>query len=405
MIHHFEEIANHPNVMFWGNTAVGGNAVSLGELREMYDAVILACGAEGGRRLDIPGSQLKGIYSARDFVNWYNGYPDEKPLAIDLQTVQSVCIAGMGNVALDCARILLKEPNSLKETDISSRAFDALKNSSVQEVHMLARRGPAQAACTPKELRELLGVDGIGLHIYPPGALKLGKLCEDEIKGSRIKRRVMEVLNKHSGSVQLEKPSARSLHLHFLSSPARYLGESGALENLEFEINRLVPMKGRSQQQAIGTGECKSINVQLAIESVGYKVAPMPSVPFDERTATIPNILGQVVDESQGTYPGLFVCGWLKRGPSGIIGTNLIDAEQTIDTMVRSKNEWSSVGQEYRKAGRQRLKPLLRERGHNSVDFHGWKKIDKEEVFRGESKGKLREKILSIEDMLSIAKS
>ena len=134
-------------------------------------------------------------------------------------------------------------------------------------------------------------------------------------------------------------------------------------------------------------------------------MAPMPSVPFDERTATIPNILGQVVDESQGTYPGLFVCGWLKRGPSGIIGTNLIDAEQTIDTMVRSKNEWSSVGQEYRKAGRQRLKPLLRERGHNSVDFHGWKKIDKEEVFRGESKGKLREKILSIEDMLSIAKS
>eukprot|EP00890_Picochlorum_soloecismus_P003377 jgi/Picsp_1/403/NSC_00401-R1_nadph:adrenodoxin mitochondrial-like len=403
VIHHFETIANHPNVMFWGNTTVGGHTLSLEELREMYDAVILACGAEGGRRLDLPGSQLKGIYSARDFVNWYNGYPDEMPLVIDLQTVASVCIAGMGNVALDCARILLRDPESLRKTDISSHAFDALKSSSVREVHLLARRGPAQAACTPKELRELLGIDGVGLQIHPPGALKLGKLCEDEIKGSRIKRRVIEVLTKHSTSGQLEEPSAKSLHLHFLSSPVRYLGESESLQRVDIERNSLVPMEDRSQQRAIGTGECKTISAQLAIESVGYKGAPIPGVPFDERTATIPNSLGQVVDESQERYPGLFVCGWLKRGPSGIIGTNLVDAEQTIDTMVRSKNEWSSAGKEYRKPGRQSLKIILRDRGHNPVDMHGWKRIDDEEISRGGSKGKLREKILSVKDMLSIA--
>lgn len=405
MIHHFEEIAKHPNVMFWGNTTVGGHMLSLAELREMYDAIILACGAEGGRRLNIPGSQLKGIYSARDFVNWYNGYPDEMPLTIDLQTVTSVCIAGMGNVALDCARILLNDPEALSKTDISSRAFDALKSSSVQQVHLLARRGPAQAACTPKELRELLSVDGVGLHIHPPGVLQLDKLCEDEVKGSRIKKRVMEVLNKHSVSGQLEKPSPKSLHLHFLSSPVGYLGDSESLQSVNVERNSLVPMEDGSQQRSIGTGECNTISAQLAIESVGYKGAPIPGVPFDERTATIPNILGQVVNERQEKYPGLFVCGWLKRGPSGIIGTNLVDAEQTIDTMVRSKNEWSSAGKNSVKNGRQSLKRLLEERGHKPIDLHGWKKIDNEEISRGESKGKLREKIVSIKDMLSIATS
>lgn len=196
VIHQFTQLAHDPRVSFLGNVRVGSPALPLATLRAHYNAVVLAYGAESDRRLGIPGEALPGVVSAREFVRWYNGHPAGAALPVDLRRVHSVAICGLGNVALDCARVLLRPVADLAATDMAAYAVAALQKSGVREVHILARRGPAQAACTPKELRELLSLEGIALKVHPPGALELAPQCEAEVKGNRIRRRVVEVVTK-----------------------------------------------------------------------------------------------------------------------------------------------------------------------------------------------------------------
>jgi adrenodoxin-NADP+ reductase len=448
VINQFSEIARNPQVEFFGNVTVGGGNgngdsknnlktttqsssspqsvpnVSLNELRSLYNAVVLAYGAESDRRLGIPGENLKpGVYPAREFVQWYNGHPSAASLQLpDFSTITSVAICGLGNVALDIARVLLQPVDRLALSDAAEHAVAVLRKSAVQDVHLLGRRGPAQAAFTPKELRELLGMEGIKVKIHPQGCLDLNPACAAEVKSNRIKRRVVEVLGK--ALVEGDKPGERTLHLHFLRSPIKILQTAqGSVAGVRLEHTALQEgTETGAAQKAVGTGITSDLPAQLVLESIGYKSSPIEGAPFNSKLGIIPNQLGQVVavsssDDGGSTaavpVPGLFVCGWLKRGPSGIIGTNLVDAEQTVDTMVRSQDTFPNLsggdgdggGGERGASGRQGLAKLLEERCVNVVDFKGWEAIDAEEVRRGKAVGKPREKIVKVEEMLEIAKA
>ena len=409
VVHQFRDLMKEGVVKYFGNVRVGQD-VSLRELRGLYDAVVLTYGAEGGKRLNIDGRDLKNVMSARDFVNWYNGVPAEGSgglqLVPEFKGVRSVVICGLGNVALDCARILLKDAvSALHPTDMATRAVRALEDARVEDVHILSRRGPAQAACTPKELREMLNVEGVRVWVHPEGVLDgLGTTCLEELKASRIHRRVVDVLKKRIQSAPevKETTEAKNLHLHFLSSPAAYHGHDGAVT--EAVVEQMALDSTSVPQRAVRTGTTSSLPCQMVIESVGYKAAAMDGAPFDEASATVPNVLGLV----KGTedVADLYCCGWLKRGPSGIIGTNLVDAEQTVDTMVRhmgakagERAAAKAAGREWGRAG---LSSLLNEKQHRIVSFDDWERIDAEEIRRGKDAGKTREKFVRVDEMLRV---
>ena len=447
---------NPERVHFMGNVRIGSEALSLKELRSYYNAVILAYGAESDRKLGIPGESLPGVLSAREFVWWYNGHPtmasttSQNRIATDLSRARNVAIVGLGNVALDCARILLKPPSSLQCTDIASHALDRLRTSSITQVHLIGRRGPAQAAFTPKELREVLHLENVSIHIHPQGCLQLSPECQTEVKQQRMKRRVVEVLSKRLAverdkAIEEEKmpptdgkrsskevsKDSKELHFHFLSSPVEIVPSkdrneddgAGGIDCIRVERMRLEGPPGK--RKATGTKAFDEIPVDMVLESVGYRSVSIEGVPFDDETGIIPNVLGQVmtpanavgaddasaerrasedddaVDQKVLPDPGLFVCGWLKRGPTGIIGTNLVDAEQTVDTVVRSLDTLPSIQQSRR--GREGVLQLMRERGIKVVDFDGWERLDEEERKRGQLVGKPREKVVDIEEMLRYA--
>jgi len=411
VVNQFWSMMNDGVVEYFGNVKVGRD-VSLGELRGLYDAVVLSYGAGRGKRLQIEGNDLVNVMSARDFVNWYNGMPAEdereggEAVAPDFDGVRSVVVCGLGNVALDCARILLKDAvSTLHPTDMSSRAVQALEKARVEHVHILSRRGPAQAACTPKELREMLSVEGVRVWVHPDGVLdRMGPACLEELKGSRIHRRVVDVLKKRVQDKEVDHHGNKNLHVHFFSSPAVYRGSERRVT--ETVVERMTLDPSVVPQRALRTGETTFIPSELVIESVGYTATSIEGAPFDEASATVPNVLGRV--EGPGDDgKDLYCCGWLKRGPSGIIGTNLVDAEQTVDTMVRhmeAKQEAraaaGAAGQEWGRAG---LSALLDSRRHRVVSLDDWNRIDAEEMRRGEMTGKTREKIVRVEEMVRVA--
>lgn len=436
VINQFTSIAKDPRVGYYGNVRVGaGGVVSLDELRSLYNAVVLSYGCENDRLLNLPGKDLHGILSARDFVWWYNSHPASAALSVDLLSVRSVVICGLGNVALDCARVLLQSPERIAKTDAAAHAVDELRRSAVTDVHVVGRRGPAQAAFTPKELRELLEMDGLRVRIYPKGCLpNLSPECEAEIKASRIKRRVVEVLQKASARSDPINPryvglpvmfkciakawlfdpqtvlccSGRTLHIHFLRSPLEVIGNSESVSAIRLGHTEL-QMSDSGDRRAISTGQFEDIPAQLVLESIGYRANAIEGAPFDPVRGVIPNDLGQVISgPDRVPIPGLFVSGWLKRGPTGIIGTNLIDAEQTVDTMVRSHAAQNFPPRaDTTCSGCNGLAELLERRGYlsNVISFEDWEAIDAEEIRRGQLVGKPREKFTAVGDMIKVAQA
>lgn len=349
------------------------------------------------------------MLSAREFVWWYNGHPAHQALPIDLSSVRSVAIVGLGNVALDCARVLLQDPERLAATDITSAALRTLYPSSVKEVHIVGRRGPVQASFTPKELRELLGLPGLEVQVHPAGVLEhVGLESEVELAGSRIKKRVLEVLKK---AVLDRKPSddnKKQLHLHFLSAPKSIEStpQSPTLDlTLEQQSLQVSPVTG--ELLPVGTAKLETLPVQLILKSIGYRSLAVPGLPFDKRRGVVPNRMGQALQEvasptpspatdtpDDNIVPGLFVCGWLGRGPTGIIGTNLIDAEQTVESMVRARDGWRVPEQG------PGIKGLLESRGVDYVSWEGWQAIDAAEIAAGIPQGKPREKMVDLDAMM-----
>ncbi|CAI7872372.1 unnamed protein product, partial [Closterium sp. NIES-53] len=397
VINQFTRVAQNPRCQYFGNVLVGpvastsapssstsasdpspssaspspAAAVTLHELRQMYHAVILAYGAEGDRDLNVPGEHLRGVFSAREFVWWYNGHPDYANLPVDLTSTDTAVVIGQGNVALDVARVLLRRPCELQPTDIAEHALEALASSQVRLVHMVGRRGPVQAACTAKEVREVLKLDGIQVMLRQED-FALTPMDESELKASRSHRRVFDLLCKAAApfaSTPATRPSPsptvigssdrRELDFVFFRSPVAVLPGVGKAtgEGLATGGGKRADGKGEAEERvgairmeknvltgdfrdgprrAVGTGETSDLPCGLVFKSIGYRSLPIAGLPFNQRSGTVPNELGRVLQASgsepvsEARYePGLYVVGWLKRGPTGIIGTNLIDAEET----------------------------------------------------------------------------
>jgi ferredoxin/flavodoxin---NADP+ reductase len=374
----FERIAIHPGFRFLGNVEVGRD-VTHAELAELYGAVVYAFGAQTDRRLGIPGEDLPGSWPATAFVAWYNGHPDFQDLEFDLSHERAVVI-GNGNVALDVARMLALAPEELEPTDTTDEAIAAINAAGVHEIVVVGRRGPVQAAWTPVEVGELGELAGADI-LVDPAELELDPASEAELEAApqTVKRNV-EHLRSYAARAPEGKP--RAIRLRFLRSPVAILGE-GRVEAIELVRNELVD--GR----AAPTDDREVIECGIVFRSVGYRGIPLPGIPFDEGSCTLPNDGGRVRGADGAVVPGTYCAGWIKRGPTGVIGTNKKDATETVELLL----EDARGGRLGRGEPMSAVDELLEERGIAVVTQTGWEAIDAAERAAGESQGRPRVKL------------
>jgi ferredoxin--NADP+ reductase len=321
-------VLEHDGVRFVGAVHLG-DEVTRADLLSCYDAVVYATGAMRDRRLGIPGEDLQGSYAATDFVNWYCGHPDVDPDRFTLDA-ESVAVIGVGNVAVDVARILIRDPAELHETDVSQPVLEALHASKVREVHMIGRRGPAQAKFTTKELRELGELAGVDVVVGDGEAdLDAFDASGESAKLATSDRHVRGNYTVISDWASREPAgAARRLTVRFWLSPVEIHGAE-RVEGLTLERTSL-----GADGRLTGTGQFETMSVQMVLRSVGYQSVPLPDVPFDDRSHTVPNAEGRVLGPDGQPLPREYVAGWLKRGPTGVIGTNKSDAAQTVRSLL-----------------------------------------------------------------------
>ena len=390
----YERIAERPGFRFLGNVEIGRD-LHHSDLARLYDALIYAVGAQSDKRLGIPGEDLLGSWPATEFVAWYNGHPDFQELEFDLDVERAVVI-GNGNVAVDVARMLALTNDELAPTDATDKAIAAIGSSKLKEIVMLGRRGPAQAAFTTPELQELGELAGADIFV-DPAELELDDVSEASLADNTNARRNIEMLREFAGRSPSGKP--RALRLRFLVSPVAILGDE-RVEAIEVEQNRLVP-DGRGTLRAEPTGERETIPCGLVFRSVGYRGVALPEVPFDEDRGTIRNEGGRVVNEDGEVVPGVYAAGWIKRGPTGVIGTNKKDATETVELLL----EDAAAGRIERRAGAtaEAADALLAERGAQTVLYEGWSSIDQVERSAGEPHGRPRAKLVTWNELLEAA--
>ena len=388
----YDKIAESEQFNFLGNVTIGSD-ITVEELKQSHHAIIFTCGAESDRKLGIPGEDLSGSYTATEFVGWYNGHPDYRDRNFDLSHEVAVII-GQGNVAADVSRILAKTVDELKHTDIAQHALDALAESKIREIHVIGRRGPAQAKFTPKELREFGELSDCDPVVNPEDLL-LNEASQKELedKSNVGNLKVYNLFKEFSE----REPSGknRRCHFRFLLSPVELVG-TDTLEKVILEKNALSgePMN----QSARGTGEKTELNAGILFRSIGYRGVPLPGLPFDDKRGVFPNSDGRITENGE-VIPQLYTAGWIKRGPTGIIGTNRADSVATIESLLADiKNSTSDEI----KPGINALLPLLEQRNVRFISFNEWKKIDNEEVAIGKPKGKPREKFTYVKEMLDV---
>jgi ferredoxin--NADP+ reductase len=389
----FEKIAVRPGFRFFGNVELGRD-VRHAELLELYDAVIYAVGAQTDKRLGIPGEDLPGSWSATELVAWYNGHPDYQHLEFDLSAERAV-VVGAGNVALDVVRMLALTREELAPTDATDASIEAIAGSSLRELVMLARRGPAQAAFTTPELKELGELAGADVDV-DPAQLELDPVSEASLEHDTNARRNLEVLREFAAREPTGKP--KTIRLRFCVSPVAILGDE-RVEAVEVVRNELVD-DGRGGLKAVPTEERETIECGLVFRSVGYHGVPLPDVPFDRERGTMPNSGGRVLDDSSEPIPGLYCAGWIKRGPTGVIGTNKKDATETVQLLLEDAREGRL---ERAGATADAIVDLLSERGARSVVYAGWEAIDALERARGGPSGRPRVKLCSWDELLAAA--
>jgi len=390
----FDKTAADPRFRFFGNVSIGDD-LPVVELHRFYHMLVYAVGAQSDRRLGIEGEDLNGSHPATIFVGWYNGHPDFADLEFDLSHERAVVI-GNGNVAVDVARILARSVNGLADTDMADHALAALQESRVREVVMLGRRGPAQAKFTSAELKEFGELDGVDVRVDAE-QLDLDATSQALVDEERRVRRNLEILESFSGREPSGAP--RTIELRFLTSPVEILGADGRVTALKVERNRL-ETGADGWQRATGTGEFEILECGLVLRSVGYRGVPVAGVPFDEKRCVIPNEQGRVTDKPGGAVlPGEYAVGWIKRGPSGIIGTNKPDAVETVRHML---DDVSTIDRASVSADPDTIVRYLDERGLRYVTFDDWKRIDAEERARGEPRGRPRSKIVRVDEMLGV---
>lgn len=425
----FKDVAKNSNFRFFGNVSVGENnptSISVSQLLESYDAVVLAYGASSDLSLGIPGEDLSGVFSARTFVNWYNGHPLAKKLEndYDFSRVTDVVIVGNGNVAIDCARVMAKSRmNAMSSTDVSSSALEVLKKIPLKTITILGRRGHIQASFTIKEFRELTRIPGLKV-IVDSSDLNRGRNSESlkELEEARPRQRLVELIESMSNGANNninagddnDEDTTVKVYVKFLYSPVAIHGDTtvssnnggvGAPVAMTVEKNELagIPFNQRPR----GSGEKEELPCQLVLKSVGYRSVPLDSVPFDQSSFTIPHVRGRVVNTNQNTsdfVSKLYVVGWLKRGANGVVGSNIVDAKETVQSVIEDlQQRWSN------EKIHDDLDPISKIPQLQEDDVVTWQdylRIDEEEHRRGQLAHvtKIREKLLTVEEMIEIAK-
>ncbi|MCW3027265.1 MAG: FAD-dependent pyridine nucleotide-disulfide oxidoreductase [Solirubrobacterales bacterium] len=401
----YEKTAAHPRFRYFGNVSFGEH-VGREDLLAHYHAIVYATGSPSDRPLGIPGEELHGSHAATDFVGWYNGHPDQCDLEIDLLSAERAVVIGNGNVALDVARMLVLAPSELAPTDTADHALEVLADSRVREVVVVGRRGPAQAAFTNPELLELGELSEADVIVDPAELDRALAVHDPAAEANATSRKNVEILKGYAS--RTPKGHAKRIVLRFLLSPTALLpDEEGRLGAVELVRNELVPAAGGALR-AQASDERETIPAGLAFRAIGYRGIPLPGVPFDERGGVIPNAGGRVIDLETGEpVPGEYVVGWIKRGPSGVIGTNKKDAQETVDAMLADLLAAADGAAKHAPEAPDptAVESLLRERQPELVTYAGWTEIDKHERALGEPAGRPRVKLTRIEEMLRVAAS
>lgn len=385
----FDRIARHDAFRFFGNVDVGKD-VTLQELACHYHQICLATGAQTDRRMGIPGEDLERSHAATEFVAWYNGHPDYRDREFDLSG-ERVAVVGVGNVAVDVARVLLKTPAELAKTDIADHALEALRESRVREVYMLGRRGPAQAAFTNVEVRELGELEGADIRVFPE-EVRLDPLSQAEVEASDDETLKKKIEIVQGFATHRRRGKARLLTLRFLVSPTELVaGPDGGVRAMRLVRNHLVSEGGELQCRP--TSETEELPVDLVFRSVGYRGVAIPGLPFDERKGIVPNQAGRV---RQGTSAepvrGMYVSGWIKRGPSGVIGTNKKDGSETAAAMLEDAARGAVLAPSHADDP-SAIEALVRARRPDVVTYADWARIDQLECARGAAQGRPRVKL------------
>jgi len=393
----YEKTAARPGFRFFGNVEFGRD-IFHEDLVSHYHAVIYAVGAEADKRMGIPGEDLPGSVAATAFVAWYNGHPDYRHLEFDL-SVRRAVVVGNGNVAMDVARMLALTPAELERTDVADHALEALRDSAIEEILLLGRRGPAQAAFTNPELLELGEMVDADVLVDPRDVLlDEHSAASIEGEGEITSRRNVEILNRYSAAQAAGK--RRRIVLRFLVSPVAVHGED-RVRGVEIVHNQLHPHESGGLR-ARATDRRETIEAGIVFRSIGYRGVPLPGVPFDEQRATIPNREGRVVGPDGETVRGEYTVGWIKRGPSGVIGTNKKDANETVDRLLEDVAAGAVI--EPADPAPQSVEALLNERRPDHVTYSGWQAIDALERATGEPHGRPRVKLASFDELLAAAR-
>ncbi|MBI5876959.1 MAG: FAD-dependent oxidoreductase [Chloroflexi bacterium] len=392
----YEKISLDPRVRFYGNVDFGKD-LTHDDARRYYDQIIYAYGSASDRKLGIPGEDLRGAYSATEFVGWYNCHPDFVNMQFDVAAARTAVVVGIGNVAMDVVRVLAKSVDELKTTDIGDHSLDLLKQNKLEHVYLLGRRGPVQAAFTNPELREL-GELHISDTLINPADLDLDPASKAAAEGDKEILHNLETL--HELLKRGTTGKQRQVHVRFLTSPVELIGSNGHVSALKMERNMLVPGSGGALS-AKGTGQFETIPVDIIFRAVGYKGLPVPGVPYDSKSGTVPNEGGRVVDaQSRAVVPGEYVVGWAKRGPSGVIGTNKPDAVETVQLALQDAASLTPVCDEHAKPAT--FDAFIRGRQPNIVSYDDWKVLDAAETALGKPQGRPRVKYTNVPDMLNV---
>jgi ferredoxin/flavodoxin---NADP+ reductase len=401
----YEKTAAHPRFRYFGNVTFGEH-ISHEDLLAHYHAIVYATGSPSDRALGIPGEELPGSHAATEFVGWYNGHPDHTDLEVDLLCTDRAVVIGNGNVALDVARMLVLAPSELAPTDTADHALEVLAASRVREVVVVGRRGPAQASFTNPELLELGELGDADVIVDGDELERALAVPDPAAEANTTSRRNVEILRSYAA--RTPSGHAKRIILRFLLSPAALLpDEHGRLGSIELVPNELVPAPGGGLR-AQPTDERETIAAGLAFRAIGYRGLRLPGVPFDERSALIPSEAGRVLDRANGApLPGEYVVGWIKRGPTGVIGTNKKDAQETVDAILA---DLAAAAEQGLPAARVPASPdaaaveaLLLARNPDLVTYAGWEAIDRHERSLGEPAGRPRVKLTTIEEMLRVA--
>jgi ferredoxin/flavodoxin---NADP+ reductase len=393
----FDKVAAHPRFRFFGGVELGKD-VTVADLRAYYHQIVYTTGAQTDRRMGIPGEDLLGSHPATEFVAWYNGHPDYRDCQFDLSQ-ERVAVVGVGNVAVDVARILCRTPSELAATDIAEHALEALRGSRVREVYLLGRRGAAQAAFTNPELKELGELEGADVAVAAH-EVELDALSREALEktGDRAGAKKVEILQSYARRAPEGKP--RRLVLRFLVSPVAVLDNgAGAVGGIRLVRNRLVA-SATGTIQAQPTEQVEELPAGLVFRSVGYRGVPLPGVPFDDKWGVVLNEKGRVLDpNTKQPLLGEYTAGWIKRGPTGVIGTNKPDAAETATAML----EDAAAGQMLAPAepDAAAAERLVTQRQPHYVDYADWLRLNDLEIARGRSRGSPRLKFTRVDEMLA----